>query len=350
MKKIYTKLTSALALLILFGLSQAHAQSDIDALLESGISDAEILLKGYVDPFMKGFGTGMANGWYNTAKAHKTAGFDLTITANMAYVPDKDLFYNVSNLGLQTVELDPSSPGFSTGQAPTIFGPAETPVYREIASGLPTGFTFDGPEGLAIKDETGIQAVPVPMAQLGIGIIKNTDIKIRWTPEIDLGDGTFKLIGFGIMHDFKQYIPGIKDLPFDMSVFVGYTSVKTEVALDPDPNIPNDTQNNQGIFDLRALTVQALISKKFSVLTLYGGLGFNRVRSDLNLNGNYDLNDNGVIEATLSEVNPIAMSFETGGPRLTTGMRLKLAIFTFHADYTVQKYDVLTLGFGLSIR
>ena len=35
---------------------------------------------------------------------------------------------------------------------------------------------------------------------------------------------------------------------------------------------------------------------------------------------------------------------------MTAGMRLKLAIFTLHADYTVQKYDVLTVGFGFSVR
>jgi hypothetical protein len=345
MTKTFIKLLSASALFLILNISPVKAQSGIGGLFdagEAGLDDAEKLLTAYVNPFMKGFGTGMANGWYNTAKAHKTLGFDLTVTANLAYIPNKDLTYSVNSLNLTEIELAPSSP--TSDEVPTMFGPAITPVYQLKSVPLQT---FDGPEGLAVKDEFGIQAVPVPMLQLGIGIVKNTDLKIRWTPKLDLGDdGSFKLLGFGVMHDVKQHIPGIKDLPFDLSVFAGFTNATTEVDVDDE----DPTVDNKALFKVRTLTVQALISKKISVLTFYGGLGFNRIRSDLNLKGHYDLNDDTDFNDN-REVDPISLEFkEGGGPRVTVGMRLKLAIITFHADYTVQKYDVLTLGFGFNVR
>ncbi len=345
MIKTFLKLLSASALFLLISITTVKAQDGIDGFLDAGdagLDDAEKLLTAYINPFMKGFGTGMANGWYNTAKAHKTAGFDLTVTANMAYVPNKDLTYSVSSLNLTEIELAPSSP--TSDEVPTMFGPAITPVYRLQSD--PFNSEFDGPEGLAIKDEIGIQAVPVPMLQLGIGIVKNTDLKIRWTPKVDFGDGSFKLLGFGIMHDVKQHIPGIKDLPFDLSIFAGFTNTKTEVDLDDeDPSV-----DNKGVFKVNSLTVQALISKKISVLTFYGGVGFNRIRSDLDILGHYDLNNDFDFNDN-REVDPISLDFkEGGGPRLTAGMRLKLAIITFHVDYTVQKYDVLTVGFGFNVR
>lgn len=340
MNKLTLKLL-ALSALLFANVNFSQAQDDIDQLLDAGVGDATKLIEGYVSPFMIGFGTGLSNGWYNTAKAHKTAGFDLTVTVNAAYIPDKDLFYNVNKLNLQTVELDDAA--YPDGNIPTLFGPdSETPTFREIS----TGETFEGPTGLGIESEYNVNAVPVPMAQLGIGIVKNTDIKIRWTPEIDIDNqGKVKLLGFGVMHDVKQYIPGLKERKFDLSAFVGYTNLRAEIDFtDNDP-----TQNQYGEFEVSTLTVQGLISKKLSVLTVYGGLGFNRVRSDFNLKGEYDLNDDGDFEDRY-EVDPISMKFKSGGPRITAGMRLKLAILTLHADYTIQKYKTLTLGVGLSIR
>lgn len=326
-----------------------HAQDDFDRLLEAGVEDANTLLDGYVSPALKGFGTGLGNGWYNTAATHKSGGFDLTVTVNAAFVPDDDLFYSpvLQNGGLT---------GGAT-QAPTIFGPEDNLPdysyrYTQEVDGQPQTFegTFQAPEGLDLEDQIGSNLVPVPMAQLSVGIIKNTDIKIRWTPEIDLGDdGTFKLIGFGIMHDIKQHIPGIKLLPFDLALFAGYTSVSSEVQFEAgDSGSGVSTDNGLGIFDVNTLTIQALISKKFSVLTLYGGLGFNSVNSEIALEGDYVVLDDNNNRATYSD--PISVDVSAGGPRITAGFRLKLAIFTLHADYTIQEYNTLTAGFGFSFR
>lgn len=336
---------------MLLGIFPAHAQEELDRLLETSLEDANILMEGYISPFMNAFGTGLTAGWYNTAKPHKTLGFDLTVTVNAARVPDSDFFYSVG--GLNNTELVGGT------EAPTLFGPDQTPTYSytytETVEGQEVEYTgtFDGPPGLGIADELGFNAVPVPMAQLGIGIVKNTDIKIRWTPEIEAGDATFKLLGFGVMHDVKQYIPGIKLLPFDLSAFVGYTSVSTTVDFSQNASQISSgvsTQNGQGVVDFNALTVQGIISKKISVLTLYGGAGFNRVRSNIAMEGDYEVSDGSGTTPSRTITNPIALDFQTGGPRVTAGFRLKLAILTIHADYTLQKYSMITGGVGLSIR
>lgn len=182
------------------------------------------------------------------------------------------------------------------------------------------------------------------MAHLGFGLPKGTDIKLRFTPTIDAGDdATLKLFGIGVMHDIKQWIPGIKLLPFDLSGFVGYTKFKMETYFDPEAN-----PDQRGLFEMNATTIQGLISKKFSILTLYGGLGYNIANSTLAMKGTYDINEDGDISPT--EVDPIDMKFSASGFRTTAGMRLKLAVITLHADYTIQKYKCLTVGFGISVR
>lgn len=335
---------------------QTLAQDDIEGLLLGGVEDANILAEGYISPFMKAFGTGLAAGWANTAEAHKSAGFDLTFTANAVFIPDDGLFYTPT---FNNVTYDASSP---VEQSPTVFGPeddSKIPVYRYDVTVNGTQFTgtFDGPPGIDLKGNVGMQAIPVPMAQLGIGIIKKTDLKIRWTPKIDVGDdGEFKLIGFAVMHDIKQHIPGIKDLPFDLSALIGFTDMSLEYNLaeatannSPDASI--STNNGKSTFDVNAWTIQGLISKKFSVLTVYGGLGYNLTKSSLKLSGDYDITySNGIFSETETVTNPLDLNFKQNGPRMTAGFRLKLAILTIHADYTLQKYSTLTAGIGFSVR
>lgn len=320
----------------------SFAQDDIDQLLSESIDDGRKLIYAYASPFMNSVSLGLNQGWYNTAAPHKVAGVDLTITANAMTIPRSDLFFDVTKLGLQVIKLDESSQDHP--YAPTIFGPDNAPTFSYTDS--QTGFkeTYTGPGGLNLEEELGKNWVPVPMANLGFGLPKGTDLKLRFTPTVDLGsDASLKVYGFGVMHDIKQWIPGIKLLPFDLSGFVGYTKFKMEKYFDAENN-----PDQLGVFELNATTVQGLISKKFSILTLYGGLGYNIARSNLAMKGTYDINEDG--QASPNEIDPLDLKFSASGFRTTAGMRLKLAVLTLHADYTLQKYKCLTVGLGISVR
>jgi hypothetical protein len=330
---------------VVFGLFFAaaipsFAQDDIDELLRESVDDGEKLIGSYMTPFMKSISLGLNSGWYNTAKPHKLIGIDLTVTASAMSIPNSELFYNVAALNLQRISLDPSSP--DAPNAPTVFGPDRSPVFRENESGE----TFEGPGGLDLKGEIGKNWMPVPMVTLGIGLPKGTDLKVRFTPAIDLNDDSqFRLFGLGVMLDVKQYIPGLKLLPFDLSAFVGYTRLSLDYKYTPEDI---QTENPKGEMVMNATTIQAVISKKVSVLTVYGGLGYNIAKSNLSLRGKWDVNDNGTYDA--QEINPIDLNYAASGPRIGAGFRLKLAVFTLHADYTLQKYNALTVGFGINVR
>lgn len=316
----------------------AFAQDDMDVYLKAGTEDATKLIESYVSPLMKGFGYGINNGWYNTAKAHKTLGFDLTVTANLVYAPSSSQYFTFRNEDYKNIQLAPGE----SDQLPTAFGPNEDGPALEIIdeNNVPTGTTFNSIAGLGIKDEIGVNAIPVPMAQLGIGIVKNTDLKFRFIPKIDIGDGEVSLWGVGVMHDVKQWIPGIKMLPFDLSALVGYTKLTT--TYDMTGNM--DGENQEAILTGSGLTIQGIISKKISILTLYGAIGYNSVKSTINVNGTYEIEEYGTL------TDPIDFSFKESSMRATAGLRLKLTILTLHADYTLNKYPILTAGVGFSVR
>ena len=320
----------------------SFAQEDIDQLLNESIDDGRKLISAYTTPFMNSLCLSLNQGWYNTAKAHKIAGVDLTITANAMTIPQSDLFFDVNKLNLQVVDLEPTSPGYP--MAPTLFGPETAPTFSYTDSNTGVKETFVGPGGIDLEGNLKRNWLPVPMANLGFGLPKGTDLKLRFTPTINLGDdSSLKIFGVGIMHDVKQWIPGIKMLPFDLSGFIGYTKFKLESYFDP---VNNPDQH--GVFEMNATTIQGVISKKISVLTLYGGMGYNIAKSNLAMKGTYDINGNG--QADANEVDPLDLKFAASGFRTTAGFRLKLAVLTLHADYTLQKYKCLTAGIGISVR
>lgn len=320
------------------------SQIDLGTFLEGGVSDANTLLKGYMEPAFVGFGYGLNSGWYNTAKPHKLFGFDITATVNLAYVPDASQFFTFNDASYTNVRL--SNP--SNNQLPTIFGPnLDADEIPELTFLDPD----DGSEVLRITSPTGAgidetilpNAVPSGMAQIGIGLPKNTELKLRFVPEQTIGDPgeefKFNVFGIGVMHDVKQWIPGMKLLPFDLSAFIGYTSISSSFAID------KDNPSQIGELNVSGTTIQAVISKKLALLTVYGGVGFINSNADFALKGSYEIES-----GSAPLVDPVNFDFSSSGARANIGARLKLLVLTLHGEYVIQEYNTLTLGVGLSFR
>lgn len=350
--KFLVKLLLFAATLLFLVNNQAKAQDEFDALLEGGVEDTEKYLGSFIEPIFKGIGIGLTNGWYNTAKTHKLMGFDITVSANLALVPDKDLVFKFVNTDFERLKLESGSP---SADLPTAIGPKSTEniaITIVDANGLPTGVSFSRPalSGIDLENEIGHNFVPLPVANLGFGLPKNTDIKLRITPTINAGDFEGSIFGFGIMHDLKQWISGIKESSFHLSGFVGYTNIKA--SYDLTSSVLNKGTNDQiSNYKVSALTIQGLISKDFVAtklfeFTLYGSVGFNKVGSDLELLGTYELD-----QSINTIVDPVDLSFGSSGPRVGAGFRLKMLMFlTVHADYTLQSYNTLTAGVGISVK
>lgn len=331
-----------LPLVLLLLLTQAaQSQDNIESIMKESISDSEKLIHEYIAPFMKATSLGLNQGWYNTAKPHKLLGVDLTLTGAFMRIPDSQTRFRPSDLGLQVVELDASSAG--SPYAPTLAGDGSEPLFRVIG----TNRTFQGPGGLDLKDRIGMNGAPVPIVHLGIGLPKGTDLKVRFVPSLSLGgNGNFEMWGVGVMHDVKQYIPGLKLLPFDLAAFAGFTKMSVSYELEQDEI---QGENQHAAMNMTATTIQALISKKLSVLTVYAGAGFNIAKSDLGVKGSYDLNSDGNYDDP-NEIDPLTFDYNASGFRATAGFRLKLAVLTLHADYTVQEYSAISAGIGISVR
>lgn len=326
--KINKRLVLSFALLLSLSFS-GIAQENITQFLVGSLQDANKLSKAYLEPFGKGFGAGLNSGWYNTAKPHKLFGFDLTFTIATAIPPSSAKTFDVSMLGLSYWELQTPTDNMT----PTVTGSkVDGPVLQAIGD---PGTTLTLPQG------AGLTFIPAPMIQVGIGLPFNTELDLRFLPKINIPDaGQFSLWGFGIKNEFKEFIPGFKALPFNVSGFFGYTNFKSSFDA---KQSGNENSNQKLNFDASGYTAKLLVSKSIPVLTVYAGVGYSKSTTDVALKGDYDLGG-------LLITDPIALNIVNKGMSANIGLRIKLAVIAFHFDYTLGDYKLYNAGVGINFR
>lgn len=331
--------------------SATFGQIEIKDIMKAGSADGQKYFEQYMAPGFISFNNGLSSGWYNTAKPHKLFGVDLTVSMNFASIPEDMRTFTFNNSDYDILQLQDGT----TAQLPTIGGGKSNEGLIVAAGQDVEGTTyssdqlFNAASGLG---KTPFNAVPTPTITMGIGLPKNTDLKIRYIPSINAGDFSFDYFGIGIMHDLKQWIPGLKLAPFDFSGFVGTTTMTTEIGFSTGDINQDDfvVQNGRAILKTNSTVVQGVISKKLGVFTPYAGVGYNIASSSFDLKGTYQYNEDGGAQSNEIK-DPISVKFSEGNtPRVTVGARLKLLILTLHADYTIQKYSTFSAGVGLSVR
>jgi hypothetical protein len=330
-------------------LMYAQSEAELINFLDAGRSDASKLMSAYLNPMVEGLSYSFNGGWYHTAKAHNSLGFDFGVSVNAVFVPKSKNYFTPSSLGLQnTTLISPTS-----GKAPTVMGPSDPTTYQTSADINGDGtidqiVTIDGPEGVDFKENFKVSGVVAPTAQLGIGIYKNTDLKIRWMPEVKASDSRVRLFGIGVLHDIKQHIPGIKTLPFDLSVLVAFTNIKgsTITSLPEFPKPSNDQRQQLMDYSMKAWLFQALISKKISVVTFYGGIGYNTIKTNADLRGSYVI----VSNPEIALKDPLSLGFKNKSFKVTAGVRFKFGPIYLNGDYSLQEYNTLSVGLGVAFR
>lgn len=360
MKKILTALMLVFFLTLLLNNSVIRAQvGDIGSLIAAGSADAELLLQPYISPAVNAFGAALGGGWFNTAKPHQLGGFDITITLNAGIIPKKYETFTINNDALTLLKLnDPAN-----NVTPTIAGPEESgpQINYNLDGGAYNDPAFIMPQGLDVR------FIPTPMVQAGIGLIKGTELMVRYFPSIKIKGNEIGLWGLGGKHDIKQWIPGLKDVPIlNISLMYGYTRLHAYIPLSVEPEdigagtLPgadmSEWDNQELKLITRTHTANLLVSADLPVVTFYGGVGFASAKTNLKLEGDYPVvYMDGAIASIEKKTNPIDMEItnEDGSktkPRLNVGVRFKFAVITLHFDYSWANYSVLTGGLGVSIR
>ena len=303
------------------GLS-AYSQT-AQSILGQDIKQGEKLLEAYFTPMAESFGSGLNNGWYNTAKPHSLGGFDLTFTLNTVIIPNAAESFKIGN------EFGGVFTSTET-EASSIFGSSDGTPMTYTNSNTSTDVDFDMPGGFKTP------VLPLPMLQAGIGLIKNTAIDIRYMPMLNVGNNfNVNLFGIGLKHDLLQWIPVVGDaIPMSLSLQGGYTTLNTELKI----------SEQEVSLNTKATTINLVASKRLLMVTGYAGMGYSSATTTFSSNANFDLGGVQFDEK-------VSMDFESNNNlRANVGLRLNITLITIQADYTFAEYPTATLGIGVSLR
>lgn len=363
---------SLLSLVALTGVSmqqEAKGQGAVIDVLGSGVEDADKLLNAYFRPFGESFAIGLGQNWYNSAAPLKLLRFNVQFGASLVQVPTESQTFNPTTLGMNNLRPLGTS-------APTILGPADQgPSYvlsttdpNNPANRIPID-TIDG-----LTQGLGLNFMAAPFAQINLGLIKGTELSVRFVPTLDLAtlgggiDGKFGMWGIGVKHDIKQWIPVINKLPFSLSGYFNYTKLSFELGVSlPGPEgktydaysgpgdivgfnyAPGVTAGNyagQAIaMDASSMGFGIIASKKLLMFTPYLSLGMQSANFSLRTAGDYAILSGLRDASTLAQPGALREEYKVfndpininpdpiNSLRYSAGLRVKLLILGIHAEY-----------------
>jgi hypothetical protein len=337
MIKGFSKICTVMTFIVvmIFSSNPAKAQlSDIEAFLDvlsEGEQNASVLTQAYLEPMATGLSTALNSGWTTKAAPTKKLGFSVQIRTALTAVPSTAQTFDASTLGL--------SPGItvSPGESNTISGDKGSGQTLSFGAGpAATNITLPGGTGLAY--------VPAAMLQGNIGLIKDTDVTVRYIPETAIGDfGDMAMFGVGIKHGLNQWLPGGKLLPVDISVMAAFSQTDLNADLNFNAGEEQSLETSTNTFVLNAL-----VGKTLPFLSAYAGLGIQSGTFELDILGNYTVGS-GVLSETYTD--PVSFSQDSDAAiHALAGVQFKIAILRIYAEATVAEYTTYNVGVGIGLR
>jgi len=355
----------------------AVAQSDIVKIINTAEADFNKLMEAYYTPFSKAFGTSLNNGWYNTAEPLRPWKFDIRILGSGSFVPTKDQTIDLNSLGLSDrVIIDPNN-AVTAG----LFSNNQGVPVQYFPEGVNS--TTGSSASLTLPNGIGANILPIPLLQLNLGLFKGTELSIRFLPAIPIetDEGTIEsddnrfragVWGVGVKHDFQQWIPGFNLWPVKFAVAMGYTRTRVNLNSNLAPTAANlllegsTTTPDLSAYNTQDLELKAnsfyfglLFSRKFPLLTFYGGVRVESSNSSFAVLGTYPVTveDTDPTSSTFGQqvvreiTDPFSISRSFGQASFNLGMRLKVGIFSLFVDYSqgTEQYQNVTAGFGFGI-
>jgi hypothetical protein len=301
-KNLLPLILGMICVLMVAPMHQANAQFE-DAIKQLTSDNA----KGYLQPFVTGFGANMNSGLYHSAEIGDmglTIRFD--IIAMGTVIGDDEKSYKA---------LPPTPFDQTPVTTATIFGGSGTVITKAV-----------GADSIEYQFQNGqIKASLFPLAvpQLTIGDVFGTQAVIRYVPIPEIKNfPKTTLFGIGVRHSISRYLPMV---PVDIAGTVFYQSLKIG-----------------DMFTAKSFNIGAQVSKSVAVLTFYGGLQYESSSMDVSYDysGKYGLPTGTPIKLTMDGENTF---------RATAGLGLNLAILHIYADANFGKVTVVSggLGFGL---
>jgi hypothetical protein len=292
----------------------------------------------YIQPAVSSFSANLNSAIFQTGEVHGFLGFEVGLVGMLAPVPDdKKTFQAIL-------------PDSILYQGNTYFAGRDYDQYvvTPTALGSKTGGIVNTKQVppkqvFQFLGGTGLKMVPLIAPQLRIGVPLGTEVIMRYVPEIKLNEevGKLQLIGFGLKHSISQWLSGTSvagtekpgEFPLDISVGLMYQEFSLKDSAGGD------------FIKTKVFAASVQASKKFLLLTIYGGVGYETATTDISY-----------LYQPATEyapgLQPLRVKLEgikgDNTLRITGGLKLHLFFLDVFADYSVASQPVASGGVTFS--
>ena len=259
-----------LAFVCLALVTSFSGRSQID--ITDAVNDMLYISSKYVSPAASASVYQSSSSWYSSAETIGKFKLDASLHVNILPIPNKQKTFSISNNELATMEIR----GTQSAVIPSALGGyTETFFDFNIDDEAYEWQAFEG-----IKQDV----VTHPYLQVSIGLWKETDVTLRYSPKVTISTSSYDIFGAALKHTISQYFrkEAADSTPFELAVLASYSMFNLnlyfdEVAVEPiDPkpgSIPLTTINSI-IIDANSFLFQLIASKKINKLEFTGSLGY----------------------------------------------------------------------------
>ena len=231
---------------------QAQNLSTTGKLIQGGVEDGEKLVKAYIKPLNKAIVFGLSGANYMLS-GNGQKKFFFGLKSAIIKIPKEDLLYDVSKLGLESIEAkDPSKT-----LAPSVFGDSIRTIRlaskKHDLFGRPL-YEFDAP--------TGKQSDWMPLPYLTAGYrMSSTALTLNFIPylRIPTTEMNIAMIGISVQQDASGLITALKEKNYGFSVQAGSSFLYGHEKLSVEPGgvyIPVSVSGSQtGPYDNQKINI-----------------------------------------------------------------------------------------------
>jgi hypothetical protein len=213
----------------------------------------------------------------------------------------------------------------SISNAPTVFG---EDVKKDLNIESVSDFDGIGKISSTIKLLPGYNLSVVPSAapEVAIGTLFGTQAIIRYVPKVKVGDmGEFEYFGWGLRHNFDQYIP----IPlFPLNIAASFYTQQIKLG---------------DIVDSRTLNFGVQTSLNIlPIVTPY--IGYQLEKTSMEFKYIYSYTDYNGGQMSI----PISFTNETDfSGRFLAGLSFRFLLLNINVDYSFATYNAFSFGAGL---
>ncbi len=303
-----------------------HAQfQDVSAVA----SDLIFLTEKYISPAAEASVYQAFGGWYTDVAPKDLFEVELALQYNMLIVPSRSRSFYVNEAELQNVSiLGPQT----SAQLPTALGNDNIVALQGTING--GVFEFDAPEGINNK------TIKHSQLQATVGLWKNTNVIVRYAPNLKINDANYQSYGVGVSHNLNQWIKPLKTSSYHLGVLFNYVSTSVDDTFNP-VDLSLGTINgilvNGETFGFSVLGSKSY--KKFRFLT---SLSLASSKFDYEVSGNGDFLL-GILNSSLARLNTSKVNFKGD-----VGVVYKLNDFSLSSMFTFGNYYNFNMGINYS--